>query len=56
MGRRPRRTRALKRWAEGLVARVGKKRALVALARKLAVLLHTLWVRGDSYRPFPATA
>jgi transposase len=47
---------ALKRWGEALVARAGKKRAVVALARKLAVLLHTLWVTGDSYRPFPATA
>jgi transposase len=47
---------ALKRWAEALVTRVGKKRAIVALARKLAVLLHTLWVTGDSYRPFPTAA
>jgi transposase len=47
---------ALKRWGEALVARAGKKRAVVALARKLAVLLHTLWVTGDSYRPFPAAA
>ena len=51
-----RRDSALKRWAEPLVARVGKKRAVVALARKLAVLLHTLWVTGNTYRPFPAAA
>jgi transposase len=51
-----RRDSALKRWAEALVNRVGKKRAVVALARKLGVLLHTLWVTGDSYRPFPAAA
>jgi transposase len=49
-----RRDSALKRWAQTLVARVGKKRAVVALARKLAVLLHRLWVTRDSFRPFPA--
>ncbi len=40
----------LKRWAEQLAERVGKKKAIVALARKLAVLLHHLWVSGDDYR------
>lgn len=29
-----------------------KKRAVVAVARKLAVLLHRLWVTGDKYQPF----
>ncbi len=29
-----------------------KKRAVVAVARKLAVLLHTLWVTGQVYDPF----
>ena len=29
-----------------------KKRAVVAVARKLAVLLHRLWVTGDTYQPF----
>lgn len=28
-----------------------KKRAVVAVARKLAVLLHALWLSGDSYEP-----
>ena len=28
-----------------------KKRALVAAARKLAVLLHRLWVTGEVYEP-----
>jgi transposase len=51
-----RRDSALKRWGEALVARAGKKRAVVAMARKLAVLLHTIWVTGDRYRPFPAAA
>ena len=29
----------------------GKKRAVVAVARKLAVLLHRLWVTGEDYEP-----
>jgi len=29
----------------------GKKRAAVAVARKLAVLLHRLWVTGEVYEP-----
>ncbi len=37
-----------------LAARGGKnakKRAVVAVARKLAVLLHRLWVNGEVYEP-----
>jgi len=51
-----RRDSALKRWAELLMKRVGKRKAVVALARKLGVLLHRLWVSGESYRPFPQVA
>jgi len=29
----------------------GKKRAIVAVARRLAVLLHRLWVTGEVYEP-----
>ena len=29
----------------------GKKRAVIAVARKLAVPLHRLWVSGDVYMP-----
>lgn len=29
----------------------GKKRAVVATARKLAVLMHRLWISGDEYEP-----
>jgi transposase len=39
----------LKRWAEQLAGRIGKKKAIVALARKLAVVLHHLWVSGEDY-------
>ncbi len=44
----------LKRWGLKLAGRGGKnakKRALVAVARKLAVLLHGLWVTGEEYEP-----
>jgi transposase len=32
-------------------AKNSKKRAVVAVARKLAVLLHRLWVTGEVYEP-----
>jgi len=45
----------LRRWGMALAARggggVGKKRAVVAVARKLAVLLHRLWVTQAQYKP-----
>lgn len=44
----------LKRWGLKLAARGGKnakKRAVVAVARKLAVLLHRLWCDGSRYEP-----
>jgi transposase len=44
----------LKRWGEKLCARGGKnakKRALVAVGRKLAILLHRLWASGEIYEP-----
>ena len=45
---------ALRRWGLGLVARGGrfaKQRAVVAVARKLAGLLHSLWVHERDYVP-----
>jgi transposase len=44
----------LRRWGLKLAERGGKnakKRAVVAVARKLAVLLHRLWVSGENYDP-----
>ena len=44
----------LKRWGTNLAGRGGKntkKRAIVAVARKLAILLHHLWVTGEVYEP-----
>jgi transposase len=44
----------LRRWGLALAARGrknAKKRAVVAVARKLAVLLHALWVSAEEYHP-----
>jgi transposase len=44
----------LRRWGLKLAmrgGRSGKKRAIIATARKLAVLLHHLWVSGEVYEP-----
>src|SRR5271163_3354053 len=44
----------LRRWGLRLAERggkSGKKRAIIATARKLAVLLHHLWVSGEVYEP-----
>lgn len=44
----------LRRYGEAIAARGGKnarKRAAIAVARKLAVMLHRLWVTGADYDP-----
>ena len=44
----------LRRYGERIASRGGKsakKRAVVAVARKLSVLLHHLWVTGEKYEP-----
>jgi len=49
----------LRRWGLKLAERGGKngkKRAIVATARKLAVLLHRLWVNGEAYEPFHSSS
>jgi transposase len=48
----------LRRWGLALAARGkknAKKRAVVAVARKLAVLLHRLWVTAEVYKPLRTT-
>jgi transposase len=50
---------ALRRWGLQLAAsggKRGKKRAVVAVARKLAVLLHSMWRSGQRFQPFPQPA
>ena len=41
----------LKRFGERLAERAGKKKAVVAVARKLAVLMLSLWKSGQAYQP-----
>jgi transposase len=41
---------ALKRWAMDVAKRRGMKRAKVALARKLATVLHRMWVDASAFR------
>jgi transposase len=41
---------ALKRWALEVAKRRGMRRAKVALARKLAVLLHRMWLDATTFR------
>jgi transposase len=47
---RSRRWSALKAWAVRIAGRRGLARAKVALARKLAVVLHRIWVDGAEFR------
>jgi transposase len=56
---RPVKGGALKSWALKLAKKRGLKRATVALARKLAVILHRMWVDGAAFgqaRPEPVAA
>jgi transposase len=41
---------ALKAWGTRLARKVGSKKARVALARKLAVLMHRVWMDGTEFR------
>ena len=46
---RPVKGAGLKSWAMKLARRAGMKKAKVALARKLAVILHRMWVDGAAF-------
>ena len=46
---RPVKGSALKSWAMRLAARAGMRKAKVALARKLAVVLHRMLVDGTTF-------
>jgi transposase len=48
----------LRNWGLQMAARGGaaaKKRAVVAVARKMAVLMHRLWITGEVYEPLRQT-
>src|ERR1700691_6334070 len=50
---------SLRQWGLHLASRGGKQarnRAIVAVARKLAVLLHRIWITQEPYMPFYAMA
>ena len=40
----------LKAWAMQIARRRGMKKAIVALARRLAVIMHRIWVDGTEFR------
>ena len=40
----------LKAWAMQIARRRGMKKAIVALARRLAVIMHRIWVDGTDFR------
>ena len=46
---RTQRWSALQAWGTQLMKRVGAKKAKVAVARKIAVILHCIWVDGTSF-------
>ena len=53
---RPVKGSALKSWAMRLAARAGKRKAKVALARKLAVVLHRMLADGNPFMADRAAA
>ncbi len=40
----------LKAWAMNLAKRSGQRKAIVALARRLAVIMHRMWRDGTDFR------
>ena len=40
----------LKAWAMQIARRCGRKKAIVALARRLAVIMHRVWIDGTEFR------
>ena len=47
---------ALKAWGIRLAKRSGLRKAKVAVARKLAVILHRMWIEGTEFRWSKETA
>ncbi|WMS45326.1 IS110 family transposase (plasmid) [Acuticoccus sp. MNP-M23] len=41
----------LRSWGMRLVKRIGFKRAAIAVARKIGVIMHAIWVDGTEYEP-----
>jgi transposase len=53
---RVKRDSALRSWGLALARRIGAKKAKVAVARKLAVLLHAIWTDGTMFEATPNAA
>lgn len=53
---RVQKTSALKEWGSRLAKRIGHKKARVAIARKLAVILHRIWADQADFRAVPVVA
>ena len=53
---RVKRSLYLKDWAEAIERRSGSGKARVALARKLSVILHSVWLSGEPFRWAPQAA
>nr|WP_245882772.1 hypothetical protein [Yoonia sediminilitoris] len=43
----------IKSWVMRLIRAKGPRRAVVAVARKLAALLHCMWIDGTEFRQGP---
>lgn len=52
---KPGRGQALRAWATAVKKRTSHKKAVVALARKLAVMTHAIWISGAVYEERAAT-
>ena len=46
----------LRRWGLALKKRLGFKRAAVAVARKMAVVMHAMWKKGADFNPRAAAS
>ena len=44
------RRNALRTWASRVAKRRGRKRAMVALARRMAIVMHRMWIDGTTFR------
>ena len=51
---RTRRPTALRDWGRAVCERRGKAKGVTALARKLAAVLHRLWITGTTFEAYPA--
>ncbi|MDB5314595.1 MAG: transposase [Rhodospirillales bacterium] len=44
----------LREWGLSLAKRIGSRKAKVAVARKLATILHRIWLDGTEFEAVPA--